>query len=278
MIRTIKSYDECRAFASGFQGDLRFSDPTLCSEEQLRCNLIQSIEHPEHSCVFGVYREDQMIGLFAFLVSREEAYLEMLVGLSREKDAYAGMLAYLETEYPGFDADFVFNPGNFLLKELLEQREAEFEPEQQKMRLVNAVPEVDTTGVALLSDRYAGQYCAIHTTDVYWTGERVMQAQDRFRTFLAIQDGKVVGYADVTYTFEENEPFDLLVLAEYRRRGYGRRLLAKALELNAPNGMVLHVDVDNAPAISLYEAMGFAKVPGQNTLTAHWTVMQMQKA
>ena len=274
MIRAIKGYDECRAFASGFQGDPCFSDPTLCSEEQLRCNLIQSIEHPEQSCVFGVYREDQMIGLFAFLVSRDEKYLEMLVGLSREQEAYTEMLAYLEQHFPVFDADFVFNPGNFLLKELLEQREAEFEPEQQKMRLVNAVPEVDTTGVELLSDRYAAQYCAIHTTDVYWTGERVMQAQDRFRTLLAIQNGKVVGYADVTYTFQENEPFDLLLLEEYRRRGFGRRLLAKALEMNAPNAMVLHVDVDNTPAIRLYASMGFEKVPGQNILTAHWTVTQ----
>ena len=274
MIRTIKSYDECRAFISGFQGDPCFSDPTLCSEEQLRCNLIKAIEDPERHCVFGIYRENQMIGLFAFLVSRDEAYLEMLVGLSREQEAYTEMLAYLEQNFPGFDADFVFNPGNFLLKELLEQRGAEFEPEQQKMLLVNAVPEVDTTGVELLSDRYAAQYCAIHTTDVYWTGERVMQAQDRFRTLLAIQNGKVVGYADVTYTFQENEPFDLLLLEEYRRRGFGRRLLAKALEMNAPNGMVLHVDVDNTPAIRLYASMGFEKVPGQNTLTAHWTVTQ----
>ena len=140
------------------------------------------------------------------------------------------------------------------------------------MRLVSPVPGVDTDGVELLSDRYAEQYCAMHTRDVYWTGERVLQAQNRFRTLLAIQDGKVAGYIDVTYTFQENEPFDLLVLEEYRRRGHGRRLLAKALEMNAPNGMLLHVDVENAPAICLYEAMGFARVPGQNSLSAHWRV------
>ena len=272
MIRRIKSYDECRGFVSGFQDDPHFSDPTLCSEEQLRCNLIRSIAEPERHFVFGIYREAQMIGLFSFLVSFEEQYMEMLVGLSREKEAYTEMLACLEQRYPGYSADFVFNPENFLLKELLEQRKAAFEPEQQKMRLVSPVPGVDTTGVELLSDRYAEQYCAMHTRDVYWTGERVLQAQNRFRTLLAIQDGKVAGYIDVTYTFQENEPFDLLVLEEYRRRGHGRRLLAKALEMNAPNGMLLHVDVENAPAICLYEAMGFARVPGQNSLSAHWRV------
>ena len=272
MIRIIKTYDECREFASGFQGDPNSSDPMLCGEEQVACNLIKAIEKPDRHCVLGVYNEEQMIGLFVFLVLQDEKYIEMLAGLSREKEAYQEALHYLEQCHPGYSADFVFNPGNFLMKELLDQRKAEFEPEQQKMVLEAPVLGIDTIGVELLSDRYAEQYCDIHNKDMYWTGEKVMQAQDRFRTFLAIHEGKVVGYMDVTCTFEENEPFDLLVLEEYRRKGYGRKLLAKALEMNAPNGMMLLVDVDNDPAIRLYESMGFAKVQGQNNLTAHWTV------
>ena len=258
MIRIIKTYDKCREFASGFQGDPQFSDPMLCNEEQVRCNLIKSIENPDSHCVLGIYSEDQMIGLFVFLVLRDEKYIEMLVGLSREKEAYLEALHYLEQCYPGYSADFVFNPGNYLLKELLDLRKAEFEPEQQKMVLGTPMLGIDTTGIELLSDQYAEQYCDIHNKDMYWTGEKVVQAQDHFRTFLAIHDGKVVGYMDVTYTFKENEPFDLLVLEEYRRMGYGRKLLAKALEMNQPNGMMLLVDVDNDPAIRLYESMGFA--------------------
>ena len=272
MIRIIKSYDECRDFASGFQRDPNFSDPMLCDEEQMECNLIKSIEKPDKHCVLGVYNEDQMIGLFVFLVLRDEKYIEMLVGLSRDKEAYMEVLRYLEQCYPGYSADFVFNPGNNLLKELLDLRNAEYEQEQQKMVRGTPVLGIDTTGVELLSEQYAEQYCAIHNKDMYWTGEKVVQAKDRFRTFLAIHDNNVVGYMDVTYTFRENEPFDLFVLEEYRRKGYGRKLLAAALEMNQPNGMMLLVDIDNAPAISLYESMGFAKVQGQNNLTAHWTV------
>ena len=275
MIRIIKSYDECRDFASGFQGDPNFSDPMLCTEEQVQNNQIKSIEEPDRHCVLGIYSEDHMIGLFAFLVLRDEQYIEMLVGLSREKVAYLEVLHYVEQCYPGYSADFVFNPRNFLLKEMLDLRMAEYETEQQKMVLGIPVLGIDTTGVELLSEQCAEQYCAIHNKDMYWTGEKVMQAQDRFRTFLAIHDGKVVGYMDVTYIFQENEPFDLFVLEEYRRRGYGRKLLAKALEMNQPNGMMLLVDVDNDPAIRLYESMGFVKVQGQNNLTAHWTVPEI---
>lgn len=276
MIRTIKSYDECRDFASSFQGDPNFSDPMLSDEEQVQCNLINAIDRTDRY-VLGVYQDATMIGLFTFLVLRDEQYIEMLVGLSRDKEAYLEVLRYLEQWYPGYIADFVFNPGNYLLKELLDLRNAEYEPEQQKMVLGTPVLGIDTTGVELLSEQYTEQYCAIHNMDMYWTGEKVVQAQDHFRTFLAIHDGKVVGYMDVTYTFKENEPFDLLVLEEYRRMGYGRKLLAKSLEMNQPNGMMLLVDVDNEPAIRLYESMGFAKVHGQNNLTAHWTVAEIER-
>ena len=139
---------------------------------------------------------------------------------------------------------------------------------------------LDTTGVELLSEKYREPYCAIHNKDMYWTGEKVAQDQERFHTFLAIHDGKVVGYMDVTYIFKENVVVDkelhrladLFVLEEYRCMGYGRKLLAKSLEMNVPNAMMLLVDIDHDPAIHLYESMGFAKAQGQNNLTAHWTV------
>jgi len=273
----MKSYDACRDFASGFQSDPCFSDPMLSSEEQVQCHLIDAIDRKDRR-VLGVYQDTALIGLFTFLVLPDEQYLEMLVGLSRDKESYLEVFRYLEQCYPGYSVDFVFNPGNYLLKGLLELRNAEFEPEQQKMVFGTPVPCPDTSGVELLSEKYIGQYCAIHNKDMYWTGEKVAAAQDHFRTFLAIHGGKVVGYLDVTYTFDENEPFDLFVLEEYRQMGYGRKLLAKALEMNQPKAMMLLVDVDNVPAIRLYESMGFAKVQGQNNLTAHWTVPEHQKA
>lgn len=276
MIKVIKSYDECQDFASDFNGDPIFSDPMLCHEEQLQHNLIKPIEKTDRYCVFGIYREDHIIGLFAFLVLRDEHYIEMLVGLSREKEAYLEMFRYLEQCYPGFSADFVFNPGNYILKELLELRKADFEPELQKMVLCTPVLGFDTTGVELLSEKYKEQYCAIHHKDMYWTGEKVVQAQDRFRTLLAIHDENVVGYMDVTYIYKENEPTDLFVLEDCRTIDYERKLLAKALELNQPNGMMILLDVNDEHTIALFESMGFAKAQGQNNLTVHWTVPELK--
>ena len=114
VIRIIQSMDECIEFVRGFHGDAQFSDPMLTNEEQFQTNLVKCVEHPDRHCALGVYLGEQLIGLFTFLVLLEERYLEMLVGLSRDRRAYAEMFRYLERHYPGYSADFVFNPRNHL--------------------------------------------------------------------------------------------------------------------------------------------------------------------
>lgn len=268
----VSSFEECRDLLQSFSDDPVFSDPMLSTEEQRNKNLKQAIAQPERHLVMQVWRGQRSVGLFAFLVLAEERYLEMLVGLSREPALHQRILQELSRRYPAYTADFVFNPANFALKEALTQVGAAFDPEQQTMVLRQPVLAADTTGVVLLSPEYEAAYYAMHNTDLYWTGEKVAAASDRFRVLLALDGNRVVGYLDVTYGFEENEPYDLFVLPAYRRRGHARRMLSQALAMNQPKGMMLLVDVDNEAAIRLYEAAGFATVPGRGSLTAHWSV------
>ena len=44
-----------------------------------------------------------------------------------------------------------------------------------------------------------------HLTARTEAGEKVIKASDRFKTFVAIEDGTVTGYIDVTHCFAENE-------------------------------------------------------------------------
>ncbi len=272
MIRTIHSYDVCQDFVCSFHGDPAFSDSMPDAEDQLQTKLLKALEQPEKKRVLGVFQNDQLIGLFVFLILPDDHYMEMLVGLSRSSAAYGEMMQYLEQNYPSYQADFVWNPRNTLLTAQLKAKNADFDPEQQKMVLGTPVLSADTTGVAPYSPPYAQQYFSIHNKDMYWTGEKVVTAPDRFRTFLAIHNEKVVGYLDVTHCFDENEPYDLFVLKDYRRMGYGRKLLSMAVEQNQPNGMMLLVNVDNTPAIRLYESMGFTTAENGNSITAHWNI------
>ena len=269
MIQRLTSLDSCIEFIKDVNADPVFSDPMLATDEQWEINLLKSVDRPDKE-VLGVYQDDVLIGFFVFVITVEDRNLEMTVGLSRSAEAYIEIVDYLQNKYPGFQADFVFNPRNDLLRELLEQKGADFDPEQQKMTFSGKVPEVDTERIVPLSEEYMEQYAAIHNIDMFWTAEKVAKRPDRFNVFLAVDHGKVVGYIDVTNCYGENEIYDILVKEEYRRKGWGRKLLGKALKENEPNGMMLLVFVDNEPAIPLYESMGFVKVEGQNSVTAFW--------
>lgn len=146
---------------------------------------------------------------------------------------------------------------------------AEFEPEQQKLVLRRTVPYVPDARIVPYRPEYRAQYLALHTGDRYWTGERVLAAPEIFRVLLAIEDGEAAGYIDLTHNSAENEPYDLFVRKESRRRGLGRALLSAAVQENRPNGMALLVDIDNEAAIALYESQGFDRAEGENNITAH---------
>ena len=271
MIKKIASLKEYELFIESFLNDPDHSDPHLLARKEAGEDIEDMVIKKDHVCL-GVIRGSELIGLFELLILPEEKYLEMLMGITRDPAAVEELLDYLQTGYGGYLADFVFNPRNQLLKNALLKRSALFDIEQQKMVFTHKIPDCDTEGVRLLSPEFSKQYCEMHNMDMYWTGEKVMGAPDRFKTYITVEDGTVTGYLDVTHCFEENEPYDLLVKPEYRRQGNGRKLLAKALLDNEPKDMMLLVEIDNTPAINLYESLGFEKKENANMLTVHWQI------
>lgn len=271
MIQIINSIDEIETFARSFQNDLTFSDPMMSDEGQFQCNLVKSIREPERYRTIGIYDGDQLTGLFSFLVPPQEKYLEMIVGLSRETEAYQEMMDYIKQSFPSYQADFVYNPRNPHMNALMERTGALVDAtEYLRMDLTKIVPVTSTHTIVPYSEAYWDGYQRIHddSDGRYWTAEKTVASLDRFRIFLALHGNQVVGYIDITHCFDENEPFDLFVCQEYRNRGYGRALLAKAIEANVPNKLMLTVEVTNAPAIHLYESMGFVVAPNGGNKTA----------
>lgn len=268
MLKELTSARAYLPFIRAIQADPDFRDPMLATQEQLRLHLLDVQEDPAER-LFAAFDGETLTGLFSLLILPEERYLQLLAGLSRQAAAYDELLSHLQAAYPGYQADFVYSPRNWLLQTALEIRHASFDPEQQKMVLRSPPPYVPDSRIQLYTPAFREQYLALHDDDRYWTGERVLAAQDTFRVLLAIEDGEAAGYLDLTYRNPENEPYDLFVREKSRRRGLARALLSCAIEKNRPNAMSLLVDSDNPAARRLYASLGFVEKPDGNNLTAH---------
>ena len=223
---------------------------------------------------FAAIDGDALAAFFVFRFYSDEKMLEMCEWLSQSADASREMLDYLKARYPAWQAEFTLRPREYALAPLLSEFGATVYTEQQNMQLAHAPASIDTDGIEPLSEPYLPAYLALHENDpeAYWDGEAVSARPETFRVFLAIRDGRVVGYLDVTHCYETNNIADLYVDEAARRKGYGAKLLAKAIKQNRPHGLTLQVDLDNTAAIRLYEKMGFETIPDRNSIDAIWNI------
>ena len=263
-ILEIKSFEEYSNFILELADNPSYYDPHFAYDKD---NLYGALKRKDEYS-FAVIENGAIKGIFVWLIIPDEKYIEMLIGFTKSKKAFREMLLYMENKYRGYKADFVINPKNFALCQPLKENGAVFDTEQQKMVHIGVVPNVDISSIELYTEKWKEQYCKLHSTETYWTAERVLLAKDRFMVLLAIKDGQVQGYLDVTYSFETNEPYDIFMKPEYRYQGYELGLLAKAIELNKPHQMMVLVDVDALEDIAIYTAAGFKKAEGQNSIYA----------
>lgn len=264
MIQEIHSFDEYEDFIGELARHPLYSDPHFTYSKE---NLYRSLRSKD-KYVFAVLENGIIEGLFVWLVLPDDRYIEMIIGFTKIEEAFTEMLSYMERNYYGYSMDFVFNPLNAAISRPLKMKGAIFDSEQQKMILTGPTPNVSTSQIELLSEKWAKQYCNLHSTDTYWTAERILAAQDKFRVLLAIKDGQIQGYLDVQSCFDINEIYALFMKPEAAQQGYELALLVKAIELNRPNQMMVVVDVNAKAEIELYTAAGFNRMEGQNSIAA----------
>ncbi len=225
---------------------------------------------------FGAFEGEEMTGLFLFS-PLEEGYLVTRRWLTRSEAAGREMLAHLKRAYLACEVEFTFSPRDMLLRKLLAEVGATVFPEQRNMERNGPVPSVDTTGIAPIAKVCEPAYYALHREsdpegENYWTGEMVAADKEGFLVLLAMADGVPVGFLDLGLGEEGNNVSDLFVLSAHRRKGWGRKLLTKAIELTGAKQLTLQVDVKNDPALRLYESMGFRFKPEDSWMDAIWRI------
>ena len=80
---------------------------------------------------------------------------------------------------------------------------------------------------------------------------------------VAEEDDRLVGYIGSQTVPPESDVMNVAVLPECRRRGIAEQLILELCRLLAENGnetLTLAVRASNAPAIALYEKLGFIQV------------------
>ena len=77
---------------------------------------------------------------------------------------------------------------------------------------------------------------------------------------VAVDDGEVVGYVGSQTVLQEADMMNIAVGEGFRRRGIARMLVEELIRQLDAYQLTLEVRASNAPAIALYEKMGFQQV------------------
>lgn len=268
MIYRIDSLEEYEDFISAVSKDSRLSDPHFAYDKGNLYDALKKKNRP----VFASRQGDTVTGIFVWTVIDEDRYVEMLIGLVQTEAAMHEMLDYMEEHYSGYQADFVINPRNNIIRSVLNEKKAVFDTEQQRMFHNGSQSYACSGCVEEYSPKWKEAYCSMHDADTYWTAEKVLSRLDIFRVLVAIEEGELAGYLDVTRCFDTNEPYSLHVKPGKENTGCEKALLESALAYNVPKTMMVLVDAGNPDEIRLYESVGFETVNGQNSILATYTL------
>ena len=77
---------------------------------------------------------------------------------------------------------------------------------------------------------------------------------------VALEDGEVVGYVGSQTVLQEADMMNIAVADSHRRRGIAKMLVEELIRQLDAYQLTLEVRASNAPAIALYEALGFLQV------------------
>ena len=89
-----------------------------------------------------------------------------------------------------------------------------------------------------------------------------MEYADKNKFYFVAKDetGKVIGYGGYAHILDEGHIMNIAVTASARGKGVGRAIVTTMLQSARENGIdaiTLEVNENNAPAIALYESVGF---------------------
>lgn len=96
-----------------------------------------------------------------------------------------------------------------------------------------------------------------------WSVESIQSELEKAdsRCTVAVEDSKVVGFLAFEQIMDEGSIVEVAVSPDHRRRGIARALICEALQVcKGLRTVFLEVREGNAPAVALYESLGFERI------------------
>ena len=96
-----------------------------------------------------------------------------------------------------------------------------------------------------------------------WSVESIQSELEKAdsRCTVAVEDSKVVGFLAFEQIMDEGSIVEVAVSPDHRRRGIARALICEALQVcEGLRTVFLEVREGNAPAVALYESLGFERI------------------
>lgn len=226
------------------------------------------IKHPNDELLISTDGND-ILGVLALLVEPEDMYIEFVGGIFAEnsyKDVSEEFFKYIRGKYKGYHLDAAYPEENVQAIEFMESVGAELMGYDYEYRIkkddFKSLHKADD--VIYIDEKYYKDFIKHHNTmnpDAYWTGEKLIDALDRFDIFIALEDGMVIG-SIVTSKFNKKADEIYFLSAEKENIHLKKTLLNKGISYAFSNGtyeLMLMIGRYDTKMIDVCEELGFKK-------------------
>lgn len=226
------------------------------------------IHHPNDELLVSTDGDD-ILGLLALLVEPEDKYLEFVGGVFAEDNFDAigeEFFKYIKGKYKGYHLDAAYPEENVQAIGFMESIGAKLMDFDYEYRInkddFKSLYEVDN--IIYINKKYNEDFINLHNRmnpDAYWTGEKLINALDKFDIFIALEDDKVIG-SIVTSKFNKEVDEIYFLSVENEDDHLEKALLNRGVSHAFSNGtreLILMIGKEDAKLINICEEIGFIR-------------------
>lgn len=226
------------------------------------------IKHPNDELLISADGND-ILGVLALLVEPEDMYLEFVGGIFAESNyrmVSEEFFKYIRDKYKGYKLNAAYPEENVQAIEFMESIDAKLMNFDYEYRIKkdNFKSLYKADDVIYIKEKYYENFIKHHNRinpDVYWTGEKLINALDKFDMFIALEDDTVIG-SIVTSKFNKEVDEIYFLSVENEDDHLEKALLNRGVSHAFSNGtreLILMIGKEDAKLINICEEIGFIR-------------------